>query len=311
MQRKKNYLVDQLQNLDDEAFIEVIGEVSERAAKTEEAKHDDLVHIAELEEEIEEEYANWGKPSGLSTGYESLDQKIGGLGKGHVILIGGETSNGKSALATNIAVNVSKEHPVLFITLEMLQKELGARIKHINGSVQGLNLMFQAEYRITYKDIAPLFIKAKEMGEVELVVLDYMQYLGRGMTLEEVAKMSKEMKTLALKFEVPFIVIVSLRKAEMGKNKRKWVDIEIEDFMGTGSIGYDCDVAIITSRKDLKNEYDPDHVFVKVLKTRNVELDYKNRFLEFDWDKTKIIESWVEAAKEKPAKNQQQGMIEA
>lgn len=308
MKKRSDYLVKQLQELDDEAFVEVLGEVTERATSSEIQPHDDLVHISDLEEEIEEEYKSWGKPAGLSTGYQSLDQKIGGLGKGHVILIGGETSNGKSALATNIAVNVAKDHAVLFITLEMLQKELGARIKHINGSVQGLNLMFQAEFRLTYKDIAPLFEKAKQLGDIELVVLDYMQYLGRGMTLEEVAKMSKEMKTLALKYKLPFIVIVSLRKGEQGKNRRKWHEIEIEDFMGTGSIGYDCDVAVITSRKDLKNEYDPDHVFVKVLKTRNVELDYKNRFLEFDWDKTKIVESWVESAKPKPV---EQTMIEA
>lgn len=295
---KTDWLKDKLEDLDDEAFVDVVESLATRSAKTEEKSNDKIVHISELADEITQEYNDWGKPKGLMTGYPTLDERIGGLGKGHVILIGGETSNGKSALATNIAVNVSKASNggkgVLFITLEMLQRELGARIMHINGGVDDLNMMFQHEFRIGYKDIEGLFINAKEQGEVELVVLDYMQYLGRGMTLEEVARMSKEMKSLALKYEVPFIVIVSLRKSEQGKSKRKWKDIEIEDLMGTGSIGYDCDVAIIASRKNLENEYESHSMFVKVLKTRNAELDYNNRFLRFNWDRTKITEDFTQ-----------------
>jgi len=291
---KSDYLKGKLEDLDDEAFIEIIEGAVSRSAKVEEKRHDDLVHITEISDEIEQEYKDWGKPKGVMTGYPSLDQRIGGLGQGHVILIGGETSNGKSALATNIAVNVAKASNgglgVLYITLEMLQRELGARIRHINGTVDDLNIMFQKEFRITHKDVEPIFLKAKSQGAVELVVLDYMQYLGRGMTLEEVARMSKEMKSLALKYEVPFIVIVSLRKGEGGKAKRKWTEIEIEDFMGTGSIGYDCDVAMIASRKNMENEYEPHSMFVKVLKTRNAELDYNNRYVEFVWNKTKITE---------------------
>jgi len=292
---KKTYLVDQLRALDDTDFIDVIGEVTERAANTEVKPNDDITHITELEEEITLTYNGWGEPNGLLTGYPSLDKMIGGLGKGHVILIGGETSNGKSALATNIAVNVAKHHGVLYITLEMLQRELGARIMHVNnGSVKDLDLMFQSEFRIDYKDVDPIIKKAKEMGNIELVVLDYMQYLGRGMKLEEVAKMSKEFKSLALKYEIPFLVIVSLRKSEQGKSKRKWTDIEIEEFMGTGSIGYDCDTAMIASRKNLDGDYDETGIWVKILKTRNAKLDYNNRFVRFDWDQTKITETdWI------------------
>jgi replicative DNA helicase len=150
--------------------------------------------------------------------------------------------------------------------------------------------MFQGEFRVSIKDIEPLFLRAKQEGEIELVVLDYMQYLGRGMSLEEVARMSKELKSLAQRYEVPFIVIVSLRKSEGGKSKRKWTDIEIEDLMGTGSIGYDCDVAMIASRKSLDNEFASHSMWVKVLKTRNAELDYDNRYVQFDWDRTKITE---------------------
>ncbi len=297
--RNNSYWAKRLALEDDETIKEIEEAVLNRSLDIEEeTPADDIVHISELEDEIKKEYENWGKVNGLLTGLPSLDDKIGGLGKGHVILIGGETSNGKSALAANIAVNVSKKNPVLFITLEMMRAEIGARIMHINnGTLDGLDMMFQSEHRITYKDVKPLLRKAIEMADIKLVVLDYLQYLGRGMTEKEVAVMSKEIKTLALEFEIPFVVIVSLRKAEGGRNKRKWTDIEIEDYMGTGSIGYDCDVALIASRKDMSNEFDTEHMYVKMLKTRNTALNYDDRYLVFDWDQTRITENWVNDAR--------------
>lgn len=295
--RNSEYWRKRLAMEDDETIKAIEEAVLERGSEIdEELPNDDIVHISELVEEIDKEYSSWGKPKGLMTGLPSLDEKLGGMGKGHVILIGGETSNGKSALAANIAVNVAKKHGVLFITLEMAKAEIGARIKHINnGTVEGLDMMFQTEHRLTYKDVKPLLKKAIEMGSVELVLLDYLQYLGRGMTEKEVAIMSKEIKTLALEFNIPFLVIVSLRKSEGGRNKRKWTEIEIEDYMGTGSIGYDCDAALIASRKDMMNNFNNDHLYVKMLKTRNAHLDYNDRYLEFDWSQTRISEGWTKA----------------
>lgn len=295
---------------DDETVKQIEKAVLERGTDIEEeTPNDDIVHISELTEEIDKEYSSWGKAKGLMTGLPSLDEKLGGMGKGHVILIGGETSNGKSALAANIAVSVAKENPVLFITLEMAKAEIGARIKHINGgNIDGLDMMFQTEHRLTYKDIKPLLKKAIEMGSIKLVLLDYLQYLGRGMTEKEVAIMSKEIKTLALEFNIPFLVIVSLRKSEGGRNKRKWTEIEIEDYMGTGSIGYDCDAAMIASRKDMDNNFNNDHLYVKMLKTRNAHLDYNDRYLEFDWSQTRITENWT---KEPSKFNEFENAVEA
>ena len=292
-----DYWKKRFKGMEDEEFQEVEKAVIERGAESEIVEpNDGLISIDDIADEIKEEFESWGKVRGMRTGYTTLDKKLGGMGEGHVILIGGETSNGKSALATNIAVNVAKTDPVLYITLEMQAKEIGSRIMHIYGeNVGDLQMLFQSQFRLTYKDVKPLLKNAMEYAGIKLVVLDYLQYLGRGMKLEEVAIMSKEMKTLALEFNIPFIVIVSLRKAEQGKGKRKWTDIEIEDLMGTGSIGYDADAAIIVSRKDLNNEYDEDNVYVKILKTRNARLDYSDRYVSLKWDRTRITEDFVEA----------------
>lgn len=288
---RKDQLLKSLGDLEPADLEDIVLGGEQELAKRESIEEGKIVHITDMKEEIDKAAESWGKVSGISTGYPQLDAKIGGLKPGELILIGGETNNGKSALAQNIAVNVAKEHGVLFITLEMLITEAGSRIKHMNnGAVDDLNLMFQEEYQIDYRHIDTLFKNGVDSG-VELVILDYLQYLGRGMTLDEVARMSKLMKSLALKYQIPFIVIVSLRKSDGGKFKRKWTDIEVEDLMGTSAIGYDADIALVTSRKNLENEFETDKFFVKVIKARNMNVDYNKRFITFAWDKTRISET--------------------
>lgn len=294
-ERQAKYILKELNELEPETLEDLtIGAESELAQREQEEKGA-WTHIQDIADDIEEASKTWGKVSGISTGYPSLDAKIGGLKAGELILIGGETNNGKSALAQNIAVNVSHGYKVAFITLEMLKTEAGSRLKHMNGdNLEGMDIQFQTEYTIDYRHLKPLFENAVKDG-ASLVILDYLQYLGRGMTLDEVARMTKLMKSLALEFQLPFVVIVSLRKSEGGKFKRKWTDIETEDLMGTSAIAYDADIAMVASRKDLNNEYDSRHFFVKVIKARNMDLNYDDRFLAFDWDRTRITEApdWI------------------
>lgn len=292
---RTDWIKQRLGTLDDDALLDVAEAVTEQlAGKEEEKPKNGIVHLIDLDQEIEQVRAERGKFKGYHTGYTTLDDKMGGLEQGSVILIGGETSNGKSALATNIALNVSKTIGTLYISLEMTRKQILERLDHMtDGFKDDYDLMFQQEFDLSYKDLEPLFLEATEKGEVKVVVLDYLQYLGRGMDEREVAKMSKTIKKLALKYNIAFIVIVSLRKAEAGKNKRKWYEIETEDLMGTAAIGYDADTIVIASRKDESNEFDADGIYVKVLKTRNTALDYNDRIIRLKWDRTRITEDWT------------------
>lgn len=289
-ERQAKNVIKSLPELSPEILEDLtIGSEAELATRDEVETGDLLLDLSSIADKIDEAGKDWGKVSGLSTGFPMLDAAIGGLKKGELILIGGKPKNGKTALAQNIATKVSMNHKVLFITLELLAEQTGVRVKYINGGTlpDAGQFMVQAKHRLDYRHIKPIFEQAKERG-VELVVLDYLQFLGRGMTNEEVAKMSKEMKTLALEFEVPFIVIVSLRKGENSKFKTKWTDIELEDIAGTASIGYDADVILLASRRNLEGEKDPDHLYVKVVEIRSMP-DTKE-ILAFGWDKTRIQE---------------------
>jgi len=79
-----------------------------------------------ISDSIETRLANISK-KGLLTGLSEIDEAIWGLRPANLILIGGRTSQGKSSLATDIALNVSKTAPVAFFSLEMSETQLQLR----------------------------------------------------------------------------------------------------------------------------------------------------------------------------------------
>jgi len=89
-------------------------------------------------------YQRDGKLSGISTGLNDLDQKMGGLQPSDLIIVAGRPGMGKTALATNIAYNIAKAWEgevrpdghistvnggiVGFFSLEMSADQLATRI---------------------------------------------------------------------------------------------------------------------------------------------------------------------------------------
>ncbi|WP_072391725.1 replicative DNA helicase [Hyphomicrobium sp. CS1GBMeth3] len=89
-------------------------------------------------------YQRDGHLSGLSTGLNDLDNKMGGLQSSDLIILAGRPSMGKTALATNIAYNIAKAYRaerqpdgtdktvnggiVGFFSLEMSAEQLATRI---------------------------------------------------------------------------------------------------------------------------------------------------------------------------------------
>ncbi len=89
-------------------------------------------------------YRRDGHLAGISTGLRALDDKLGGLHKSDLLILAGRPSMGKTALATNIAFNIARNHRteiddhgnrktvaggvVGFFSLEMSSEQLAARI---------------------------------------------------------------------------------------------------------------------------------------------------------------------------------------
>lgn len=282
-----------MHNLDTEELEDFVFSAERELAERDPERDDDaeLLHISEIFDEIEEESKSRGKVGGISSGYKPLDAMIGGFKNSEVTLIAGESNNGKSMLIANIAANIAREYKTLYITLEMQPRKVGSRMKYAMGNhdeYKQLDIEFQKTFTIDYRSLRPLFTNAVKSG-CKIVILDYLQYLGVGMDTREVGIMSRVCVGLAKEFDVPFVIVVSLRKSD-SKSSRKWTDITKEDIMGTGAIGYDADNIINISRQDTSCDFDDDGIWIKHLKARDMYIDYKNPYLRLNWGHGRITE---------------------
>ena len=89
-------------------------------------------------DEYEEMAKNKGKLMGLTYGIRPLDEHTGGMRPGQLIILGGATKSGKTALALNIAQRTADAgNPVGIFSLEMSAGEL---IDRMVASVSGVDI---------------------------------------------------------------------------------------------------------------------------------------------------------------------------
>lgn len=90
---------------------------------------------------LENTLLNTLKGTEWTFGIQTFNKYLGGLDKGELLTIGGYTSQGKSDLAIQMAINQAKRgHKVLFLSTEMLTPEIGRRILSNMTSVRVMDL---------------------------------------------------------------------------------------------------------------------------------------------------------------------------
>lgn len=253
---------------------------------------------------------------GLDCGYPSLNYFLGGLQKGKIYIIGARASMGKSALAMNISEYVSKNNNVLFISLEMDKKEYAQRlmfskagidvsmvntgkitdeliesVKEQEEYLKSLNLYIETKTPCRVSDVELSIINLQSTrGSCDLVVVDYLQLLTpssrSGKTREtEVAEMSRELKNLAVKYNVPIIVLSQLSRAlETREDKRPM----LSDLRESGSIEQDADVVIFVHRDEYYHPDDPTTRGTAELLIRKNRGGINNRNIEMCWQPSKV-----------------------
>ena len=220
-----------------------------------------------------------GDDPAVSTGLADLDQFLaGGLRGGQVIVLAARPGEGKSALAQGIAEHVGTDDNgkvALFISLEMLAHEITERrvasasrgavplealrsgqlsdeqLAQVDDILPGLSAS-RMEFLTSYSEdidgiVATVKGRAKK-GDVGLVVLDYLQLIesGSGNATEnreqQVSKVCRRIKKLALFLEVPILLLSQLnREGEKGAVRRR---PRMSDLRESGSIEQDADVIL-------------------------------------------------------------------
>lgn len=253
---------------------------------------------------------------GLDMGFNNLNYYLGGLQKGKIYILGARPSMGKSAFAMNIAEHVALTHNVLFISLEMSRKEYAQRLMFGRAGVDVNTIntgrisdaeIEKVKSQKEYLDSLKLFIETRTpcrvsdielaminiistRGSCDLVIVDYLQLLtpnsksGKNREVE-VAEMSRELKSLAVKYNVPIIVLSQLSRAlEAREDKRPM----LSDLRESGAIEQDADVVMFVYRDEWYHPDDPASRGKGEILIRKNRGGANNRDVEMCWQPSKV-----------------------
>ena len=140
---------------------------------------------AEAVQVIEISRKNAGKLSGVTTGFTSINNHIGGLHKSDLVILAGRPAMGKTALATNIAFNAAKAYleqaragipheenrgaVVAFFSLEMSADQLATRILAEQAQLPSQDLR---KGQLNQEQFNRLARTAQEIEELPLLIDD-------------------------------------------------------------------------------------------------------------------------------------------
>lgn len=219
--------------------------------------------------------------TGIPSGFVELDKLTQGFHGGELIILAARPAMGKTAFALNIVNHAAKKNKkVVFFTLEMTATSLMSRLYGINTEIDLSK--FKKPNELTESDIIKIEAtrslvinkldllidesadndlnnliwkcrRLKKVKDIDLIVIDYLQLLGsdtgrgRESRQNEIAKISRALKTLALELKVPVIALSQLsREVEKREDKRPL----LSDLRESGAIEQDADIVMFLYRKN-------------------------------------------------------------
>lgn len=224
---------------------------------------------------------------GLSTGFERLDEVLGGLVEGTLVTIGGRTGMGKTAFAFNLLRNlaIEKNIPSLYISLESTEQlctniliACTLNIKYrglLNGQlvaeewekldkgVSGIvNSPIYLDTKSTYTidDICKTVEEAVQEHQIKVVFIDYLQliFAKTGFTENrylELNYITRKLKALAKEFNITIVVLSQLNR-NVEDEKRYEHRPVLTDLRDSGTICDDSDVVCFVHRPEYFHIYD-------------------------------------------------------
>jgi replicative DNA helicase len=220
----------------------------------------------EILKDVIEEYRG-NKKAGLKTGFTYYDNFSGGLQKSDLVIVAGETSQGKTSFALNIADYIADHKtPVAIISLEMSNGQLLSRlvcsrinlpIKKIRENILSfegaasdyINLpIYVADIKNNGVNSICGMIRAMVMKHnVEVAVIDYLQLVSdksKGSREQEIGSIARIFKNLAKELN---ITVIALSQLARDKNRPYPTLARLRD---SGQIEEAADVVIFVYRPE-------------------------------------------------------------
>lgn len=250
-------------------------------------------------EMIETMYENESKLSGISSGFEDLDELTSGFQKGDLVVLAARPSMGKTSFVINIAAHASihLKQSVAVFSLEMGKEQLVLRLMTSLGQIDAhhmrtgklkdadwpkltqaagilseANLYIDDTAAITVHEMRAKARRLKLEGQLDMVIVDYLQLMrvsGRVESRErEISEISRSLKALAKELNVPVIALSQLnRSLESRSDKRPMMS----DLRESGAIEQDSDVIGFIYRDEVYNKDSDDKGIAELIiaKQRN------------------------------------------
>lgn len=249
---------------------------------------------------VEHLYRTKQKVTGVSTGFDDLDDMMAGLQRSDLIIVAGRPSMGKTALAMNFVEHaaIDLNLPVAMFSMEMPGSQLSMRLLASLSRVNAQRLRtghlhdddwprltstlgMLADKPIFVDDtpaLSPLELRsrarrlAREHG-LGLIVVDYLQLMQSHEQQQEnrateISNITRSLKILAKELNVPLVALSQLNRSLESRTDKRPV---MSDLRESGAIEQDADVILFIYRDEVYHEDSKDKGIAEIIigKQRN------------------------------------------
>lgn len=243
---------------------------------------------------IDELHREKGKLRGIPTGFVALDNVIAGLQKSDLVIIAARPSVGKSSFVLDMARVAATKHqvPTAIFSLEMSKEQLVdrllcaeanidlwklrtgnlaeredsddfARLGHAMGTLSDAPLYIDDTASLNITQIRTKSRRLQMEHGLGLIIVDYLQLMesktggNSDNRVQEVAEITRGLKSLARELNVPVIALSQLARAV---EQSKPAIPKLMHLRESGSIEQDADIVMFIYRKSADRNYRPEEV---------------------------------------------------
>lgn len=258
--------------------------------------------LVKAQSDLEELAANKNEITGIPSGFYDLDKITSGWHPHQLIIIAARPGMGKTAIALNMATNmaINAKKSVVIFNMEMGAEQLVTRMLSSVGQVTGDKLKTGnlehndwkkineaisrlADSKIFIDDnagqtVAEIRSKCRRLKSssdgLDVVIIDYLtliQSATKGGSMgqnrqQEVADISRALKTMAMELEIPVIALSQLSRGIEQRTDKKPM---LSDLRESGAIEQDADLVAFLHCSDEEKEKEDSLMELVIRKHRN------------------------------------------
>ncbi len=253
---------------------------------------------------------------GISSGFKSLNNILGGFQASDLIVLAARPSMGKTALSLTFALSAAIDHKktIGIFSLEMSKEQLvdrmfASRLKVDSWKLQRGRLSDEDFQKMgpvmdelssipVYIDdsvgasISELRAKARRLQMehgLDMIIIDYLQLMTTGNSalmgnrVQEISEISRSLKALSRELHIPILALSQLSRGVEARNDKRPI---LSDLRDSGAIEQDADIVMMLYRDDYYNEDSdfPGITEIWVRKHRNGPIGH----IDLRFDKTQM-----------------------